>query len=74
MASKTIGYVRVSSEQQDLDQQKHLLLNYAHKNKFLIDEFIELEISSMKSKKERKIDILIDSLKPNDTLLVAELS
>ena len=37
---RTIGYIRVSTEQQNLDQQKHLLFTYAQQHKFLIDEFI----------------------------------
>ncbi|MCP3940056.1 MAG: recombinase family protein [Desulfobacteraceae bacterium] len=69
-----IGYIRVSTDKQDLNKQKHLLLEYAQKNKSLIDEFIEVEISSTKNKKERKIDELRGRLKKGDTLLVAELS
>jgi DNA invertase Pin-like site-specific DNA recombinase len=71
---KMIGYIRVSTDKQDLNKQKHLLLEYAQKNKSLIDEFIEVEISSTKNKKERKIDELRGRLKKGDTLLVAELS
>lgn len=71
---KVFGYIRVSTEQQNLEQQKHLLLNYAQQHKFLIDEFIEVEASSQKSQKQRKIDILFDKLQPNDRLLVIELS
>jgi len=52
---RTIGYIRVSTEQQNLDQQKHLLFTYAQQHKFLIDEFIEVEVSSQKSQKDRKI-------------------
>lgn len=39
-----IGYIRVSTEQQDLDKQRHLLLEYAHQQQLHIDEFIEIEI------------------------------
>ena len=40
---KTIGYVRVSTEQQDVDKQKHLLLEYAHTQRLLIKEFISVK-------------------------------
>ncbi len=69
-----IGYIRVSTDKQDLTQQKHLLLQYAQQQKILIHEFIEIEVSSRKNTKERKIDELLASLSEGDTLLVAELS
>ena len=56
------GYIRVSTEQQSLQNQKHKILEYAQQHKILIDELIELEISSKKSQKERKIDILLDNV------------
>lgn len=71
---KTIGYIRVSTDQQDLGKQKHLLLEYAQKNQWLISEFIEVEVSGHKSQAQRKIDVLLEKLKPGDRLLVAELS
>lgn len=64
-----IGYIRVSTDKQDLDKQKHLLLEYAHKHKMLIDEFIEVEISSQKTKKERKIEMLTSKLQKGDILI-----
>jgi len=71
---KIIGYTRVSTDQQDLSKQKHLLLEYAQKKQWLIDKFIEVEISAQKSQKLRKIDILSEHLSSGDKLLVAELS
>jgi DNA invertase Pin-like site-specific DNA recombinase len=70
----TIGYIRVSTDEQDLAKQRHLLLDYSQKHKLLIDEFIEIEISSRKNQRERRITELIDKLKGGDLLLVAELS
>jgi DNA invertase Pin-like site-specific DNA recombinase len=43
-----IGYIRVSTEQQSMENQKHKLLKYAQNNKMIIDEFIELKIYSKK--------------------------
>ncbi len=37
-----IGYIRVSTKQQSMENQKHKLLAYAQNNKMIIDEFIEL--------------------------------
>ena len=69
-----IGYVRVSSDKQDLQQQEHLLLKYAQQNDLKVSEFINIEISSRKGKKERRIDELMNRLNKGDILLVAELS
>ena len=71
---KVIAYTRISTDQQDLEKQKHLLLTYPQKQGWLIDEFIEVAVSSKKSAKIRKIDELIEKLKKGDILLVAELS
>ena len=71
---KTIGYIRVSTDKQDLDKQQHLLLQHAQAHHLLIDEFISVEISSRENAKERKIDELRSKLQAGDTLIVAELS
>jgi DNA invertase Pin-like site-specific DNA recombinase len=70
----TLGYIRVSTDDQDLTKQRHLLLQYSQQHKFVIDDFIEIEISSRKNQHERRITELIDRLQTGDTLLVAELS
>lgn len=71
---KTIGYIRVSMDTQDLDKQRHLLLQHAQQNRLLIDEFIEIQMSSRKTLHERRIDELLEHLNSGDHLLVAELS
>ena len=69
-----IGYIRVSSDKQDLQKQEHLLLRYAQQQDLQVSEFINIEISSRKGMKERRIDELLDRLNEGDVLLVAELS
>lgn len=69
-----LGYIRVSTDKQDNNKQKHLILEYAHEHKIKIDEFIEVEESSRKSAKKRKLEELEEKLKEDDTLVVAELS
>lgn len=71
---KVIGYIRVSSDKQDLQKQEHLLLKYAQQHNLRIDDFINIEISSQKGTKERRIDELLSRLNEGDILLVAELS
>lgn len=69
-----LGYIRVSTDKQDNSKQKHLILEYAQTQNFIIDEFVEVEESSRKSEKKRKISLLKEKLNANDTLIVAELS
>jgi DNA invertase Pin-like site-specific DNA recombinase len=70
----TVGYIRVSTDEQDLNKQKHLLLEHAQHQRLIIDQFIEAEVSSRKTPKERRIEELLDLLQSGDHLLVAELS
>ena len=69
-----IGYIRVSTEQQSMNNQKHKLLEYAQNNKIMIDEFIELEISSKKDQKDRLLDKVFEKLNSGDTFICTELS
>lgn len=69
-----LGYIRVSTDKQNLENQKHKILNYAQAHKLIIDEFVELEISSKGDQKKRKIDELFLKLKKDDTLICTELS
>lgn len=70
----TVGYIRVSTDKQDLEKQRHLLLEFANAQKLFIDEFIEVEMSSRRDTKDRRIEELQEKLKSGDTLIVAELS
>lgn len=69
-----IGYLRVSKISQDLDHQRNSILNYSNEHKMIVDEFIEIEISSKKNKEQRKIDELARKLHKEDTLIITELS
>ena len=72
--TKTIAYIRISTDKQDLNNQKLEILEFARKNEFKIDEFVEIIISSRKSAKKRLIDDLLSKLNDLDTLIVTELS
>lgn len=68
-----IGYIRVSSDKQTVSNQRNEILEYAHRNNIKIDKFIEVEMSSRKSIKDRKMDLL-QNLSANDTVISSELS
>lgn len=71
---KTIAYLRASTDKQDLNHQKLELLEFARNRSLSIDEFMEITISSRQTKKQRRIDDLMDKLVQADTLIVTELS
>jgi DNA invertase Pin-like site-specific DNA recombinase len=72
--SKVIAYLRVSTDQQDLNNQKLEIYEYERCNKIKVDEFVQITISSRKSSLERKIDYVTEKLNKGDTLIVTELS
>jgi len=71
---KTYAYLRVSTEGQEVDNQRLAILEYCQRQQIHIDEFIEVKLSSRRSTKERRIDELLDRLEKSDTLIVSELS
>lgn len=45
---KTMAYLRVSTTNQDLDQQRLAVWDYAQKNRLTIDEFVSVEAGRRK--------------------------
>ena len=72
--TKTVAYIRASTSKQDTDHQRLEILEHARKHGLNVDHFIEVEISSRKCTKQRRIDELIELLDDADTLIVSELS
>lgn len=68
------GYIRVSTDKQNLDSQKNLISRYCVEHKLMIDEWFELEMSSKKTIQQRRIDELIGKLNNDDIVVVSELS
>lgn len=71
--NKVIAYLRVSTEQQNIDQQKLEIHEYAYKNKLHIDKFIEKTVST-KHLGNKHIDFVTKDLNKGDLLIVSELS
>lgn len=69
-----LAYLRISTGKQELDNQKLAILNYANTHNIKINEFIEVQISTKKSYKDRRIDQVLEKLKKGDTLIISELS
>ena len=68
------GYVRVSTHEQNIESQKNVISRYCMEHKLIVDEWIELEISSRKSTEQRRITELLQKLSPNDIVIASELS
>ena len=71
---KTIGYLRVSTEEQDLEKNKNEILRLANDKNFGNVEFVEEKISGRIPWRERKLGNLIEEMQKGDKLIVSELS
>lgn len=71
---KTLAYLRISTDSQDLNAQKLAILNFAHREGIVIDAFIEATASAGKTQKARRLDELMDQFDRGDRLIVSELS
>jgi len=71
---KTIGYLRVSTIDQNTEKNKAEILSLANNKHFGHVEFVEEKVSGKISWKERKIKGIIDELGEGDRLIVPELS
>ncbi len=68
------GYVRVSNQDQNVESQKNVISRYGVDHKMMVDEWIEVEMSSRKSTRDRRIDELLEKLQPGDVIIASELS
>jgi DNA invertase Pin-like site-specific DNA recombinase len=69
-----IGYVRVSGDKQDSDNQRFQLLKYANKKGLKIAKWVDETISSRKGLEHRQLGQLLQELKPADVLIVSEIT
>lgn len=72
--NRVFGYLRISTNKQDLTNQQFAIMEYCVKNKLQVHQFISVEMSSRKSEKDRRITELLEVLRPGDTLITVELS
>jgi DNA invertase Pin-like site-specific DNA recombinase len=60
--SQTIAYLRTSTDKQDLGNQKLEILEWARKKDLKIDEFVQITMSSRKTRKQRRIEEVLQML------------
>ena len=71
---RTVAYVRIATEGQDLDSQRLAILDYAHRQGLTVDTCVEAHTSSRRPPGARGLDTLLEQLHPGTVLLVRELS
>ena len=72
---KIIVYLRVSTDEQDLDNQRHGVLEYIKRENLQPVEFVEEKVSGKTPVMERELGRkVIPALNEGDSLVVAELS
>jgi DNA invertase Pin-like site-specific DNA recombinase len=71
---KTIAYLRVSTNDQDLEKNKADILHLANDRNLGKVTFVEEKVSGKVSWKERKLKEVLDDLTTGDSLIVSELS
>jgi len=71
---KTIGYLRVSTQDQDLEKNKADILKLANSKDLGKVEWVEEKVSGTLDWKKRKIGEVLNTLKSGDTIIVSELS
>lgn len=74
MTAKTIGYIRVSTLEQDTEKNKAEILRLANDKNLGQVQFVEEKVSGKTPWRERKIANVIDELDDQDNLVVSELS
>lgn len=68
------AYLRVSTDAQDVDNQKHGILEYANQNGISGLKFVEDTVSGKKKWRARKLGSLLDTLVAKDVIVFAEVS
>jgi DNA invertase Pin-like site-specific DNA recombinase len=71
---RTYVYLRVSTDKQNNDNQRHSIETYVERNGIKVDNWVEEIVSGAKKANDRKLGALIDNMNAGDTLIVAEFS
>ncbi len=71
---RVFAYLRKSTDDQNTGGQKLAVYEYAHKQGWTIDQWFDVDCSSRKTTKERRIDELLEQMAEGDVLVVPELS
>ena len=68
------AYIRVSTDQQTVENQRFEILKFADQKKIRVGEWIEETVSATKKYHDRKLGKLLRDLKEDDILIISEIS
>ncbi len=68
------GYIRVSTDKQTVENQRFEINQFALKNNFIIEKWIEETISGTKEVEKRTLGKLLKKTRKDDVLICSELS
>lgn len=68
------GYIRVSTDKQTVDNQRYEINNFAEKEGFIIERWIEETVSGTKDPDKRLLGRLLKNMKTGDKIVATELS
>jgi len=68
------AYLRVSTDKQDLDNQRHGILEYSNAHGLSSLRFVEDTASGKKKWRERELGTMLSSMDDGDTVIFAEVS
>ena len=68
------GYIRVSSDNQTVENQRFEIMNFCERQKLKINDWIEETISGTKNYDKRQLGKLLKKVDKNDIIICSELS
>lgn len=68
------GYIRVSSEKQDVENQRFEINKFSEKNNIHIDGWIEETISGTRHYHKRRLGVLLKKVRQDDLIICTEIS
>lgn len=74
MMGRVVAYVRVSTNKQDLENQRHEIERYCSTHGLVVDHWDEDIASGTTQVKDRRAGAMLEGLTTGDTLIVSEIS
>lgn len=71
---RVVAFIRVSTDRQTVENQKLEILTWANKERLVVDEFVEAQVSTRKIQLATLVDAIVSSMVKGDILVVTELS
>jgi len=72
--ARCIGYLRVSTAEQDVEKNKSDILKLANDKRLSNVDWVEEKVTGTKNWRKRKLGEVFETLKAGDTIIVSELS